>query len=77
MNVFIYVLTLLAVGHVGVMALLLIYLSRMARNLSQISEPLQAISEQIENSAFSATAKTGAAAKQQWAERPEELVSSP
>lgn len=77
MNVFVYVLTLLAVGHVGVMALLLIYLSRAIRHLSQIAEPLQALSNQKERSDFSATAKTDATAKPQWAEQPEELVGSP
>ena len=77
MNVFVYVLTLLAVGHVGVMALLVIYLSRAVKNLSQISEPLQAMLDQQERSAVSAKAKTDATAKPQWAEQPEELVGSP
>ena len=77
MNVFVYILTLLAVGHVGVMALLVIYLSRAVKHLSQVSQPLQAILEQKERSAFSATAKTDATAKPQWAEQPEELVGSP
>lgn len=77
MNVFVYILTLLAVGHVGVMALLVIYLSRAVKNLSQVSEPLQAILEQKERSAFSARGKTDATAKPQWAEQPEELVGSP
>ncbi len=77
MNVFVYVLTLLAVGHVGVMALLVIYLSRAVKHLSQMAEPMQALWEQQERSAFSATAKTDATAKSQWAEQPEELVGSP